>query len=111
MPLPDVSLIQDLGRIGIGFGIGIDADTLLPYDQTTTLMQNMADLIYDSYLYQDPDGKLHPRLATGYEVSPDGLTYTIKLRKGVKFSDGTDFNADAAKAAAEAAECIGRRCR
>jgi len=79
-------------------GIGIDADTLLPYDQTTTLMQNMADLIYDSYLYQDPDGKLHPRLATGYEVSPDGLTYTIKLRKGVKFSDGTDFNADAAKA-------------
>ena len=80
-------------------GIGTDADTLLPYDQTTTLMQNMADLIYDSYLYQDPDGKLHPRLATGYEVSPDGLTYTIHLRKGVKFSDGTDFNADAAKAA------------
>ena len=26
-------------------GIGIDADTLLPYDQTTTLMQNMADLL------------------------------------------------------------------
>ena len=79
-------------------GIGIDADTLLPYDQTTTLMQNMADLIYDSFLYQDPEGKLHPRLATSYEVSPDGLTYTIHLRKGVKFSDGSDFNADAAKA-------------
>jgi ABC-type transport system substrate-binding protein len=79
-------------------GIGIDADTLLPYDQTTTLMQNMADLLYDSFLYQDPEGKLHPRLATRYEVSPDGLTYTIHLRKGVKFSDGSDFNADAAKA-------------
>ena len=36
-------------------GIGIDADTLLPYDQTTTLMQNMADLLYDSFLYQDPE--------------------------------------------------------
>jgi ABC-type transport system substrate-binding protein len=80
-------------------GIGIDADTLLPYDQTTTLMQNMADLIYDSYFYQDPDSKLHPRLATKYEVSEDGLTYTIHLRKGVKFSDGTDFNADAVKQA------------
>ncbi len=80
-------------------GIGIDADTLLPYDQTTTLMQNMADLIYDSYFYQDPEGELHPRLATRYEVSSDGLTYTISLRKGVKFSDGTDFNADAAKKA------------
>ena len=79
-------------------GIGIDADTLLPYDQTTTLMQNMADLLYDSFLYQDPEGKLHPRLATRYEVSADGLTYTIHLRKGVKFSDGSDFNADAAKA-------------
>jgi ABC-type transport system substrate-binding protein len=79
-------------------GIGIDADTLLPYDQTTTLMQNMADLLYDSFLYQDPEGKLHPRLATAYDVSPDGLTYTIHLRKGVKFSDGSDFNADAAKA-------------
>ena len=79
-------------------GIGIDADTLLPYDQTTTLMQNMADLLYDSFLYQDPEGKLHPRLASSYEVSADGLTYTIHLRKGVKFSDGTDFNADAVKA-------------
>ena len=79
-------------------GIGIDADTLLPYDQTTTLMQNMADLLFDSFLYQDPEGKLHPRLATGYDVSADGLTYTIHLRKGVKFSDGTDFNADSVKA-------------
>jgi peptide/nickel transport system substrate-binding protein len=80
-------------------GIGIDADTLLPYDQTTTLMQNMADLLYDSFLYQDPEGNLHPRLATGYEVSADGLTYTIHLREGVKFSDGADFNADAVKQA------------
>ncbi len=80
-------------------GIGIDADTLLPYDQTTTLMQNMADLIYDSFFFQDPEGELHPRLATEYEVSADGLTYTIHLRKGVKFSDGTDFNADAVKKA------------
>ena len=36
-----------------------------------------------------------PRLATGYEVSPDALVYTISLREGVKFHDGTDFNAEA----------------
>ncbi len=77
--------------------IGVDADTLNPQEQTTTLIQNMCDLIYDNFFFQDPTGKLHPRLATKYEIAPDGLTYTLHLRKGVKFSDGTEFNADAVK--------------
>ncbi|MCJ7594031.1 MAG: ABC transporter substrate-binding protein, partial [Desulfobacterales bacterium] len=78
-------------------GIGIDADNLNPQEQTTTLTQNMCDLMYGNLFFQDPEGKLHPRLATKYEVSKDGLTYTLHLRKGVKFSDGSDFNADAVK--------------
>jgi len=36
-----------------------------------------------------------PRLATGYEVSADALVYTISLREGVKFHDGTNFDAAA----------------
>jgi ABC-type transport system substrate-binding protein len=78
-------------------GIGIDADTLNPQEQTTTLIQNMCALLYDTYLYQTPEGKLEPRLVTKYEVSPDGLNWTLHLRKGVKFSDGTPFNAKAVK--------------
>jgi peptide/nickel transport system substrate-binding protein len=40
------------------------------------------------------DGKsVKPLLAAGYEVSADKLTYTINLRKGVKFSDGTPMTA------------------
>jgi peptide/nickel transport system substrate-binding protein len=39
--------------------------------------------------------ELAPGLATEWEVSPDALTYTFALREGVKFHDGTDFNAAA----------------
>jgi peptide/nickel transport system substrate-binding protein len=36
-----------------------------------------------------------PGLATDWEVSDDGLEYTFNLEEGVKFHDGTDFNAEA----------------
>jgi len=36
-----------------------------------------------------------PWLATGYDLSPDGLTYTFHLRSGITFTDGTPFNATA----------------
>jgi peptide/nickel transport system substrate-binding protein len=81
----------------IKIGIGIDADTLHPQEHTTTLPINMSELICDTLFFQTPDLKLEPRLATRYEVSKDGLTYTVHLRKGVKFTDGTPFNALAMK--------------
>lgn len=54
--------------------------------------------IYEGLLkYAKDSTKLEPCLAESWEVSPDGLTYTFHLRKGVTFHDGTDFNADAVK--------------
>ena len=54
--------------------------------------------IYEGLIkYAKDSTKLEPCLAESWDVSPDGLTYTFHLRKGVKFQDGTDFNADAVK--------------
>ena len=39
--------------------------------------------------------ELEPLLATKWEAAKDGKSYTFTLREGVKFSDGTDFNAEA----------------
>ncbi len=50
--------------------------------------------------------KLKNVLAEGYTVSDDGLVYTIKLRTGVKFRDGTDFNAEAVKVNLDAPPAI-----
>ena len=53
-------------------------------------------MIYESFVEDGGSGNIIPTLATGWDISPDGRTYTFHLRKGVKFSDGTDFDADAA---------------
>ena len=54
--------------------------------------------IYESLLrFKNSNTEVEPQLAESYEISPDGLSYTFKLRQGVKFHDGTPFNAEAVK--------------
>ena len=42
-------------------------------------------------------GVVEPLLATGWEIAPDGMSITLTLREGVKFHDGSDFDAAAVK--------------
>ncbi len=74
-------------------GIGIDPDTLVPFQITTMIPFNISQLIYGPILQYGENGELTPNLATSWGYSADGKTFTLKLRKGVKFTDGSDFNA------------------
>jgi len=49
--------------------------------------------VYDGLFELNSDLQLEPALATGYEVSDNGLTYTVSIREGVKFHNGRDMTA------------------
>lgn len=54
--------------------------------------------LYEGLLkFKDGSTEVEPSLAERYTISDDGKVYTFYLRKGVKFSDGTPFNAEAVK--------------
>jgi peptide/nickel transport system substrate-binding protein len=53
--------------------------------------------IFEPLIRTDENEKLFPWLAESWTIDQDGKSITFNLRKGVKFHDGTDFNADAVK--------------
>lgn len=59
--------------------------------------------IFEGLVRLDAQGAVKPLLATWWEVTPDGLTYTFHLREGVRFQDGTAFDADIVKFSLERA--------
>lgn len=66
---------------------------LSPDDAGPTVQWVMIANIHNGLLELDENYVLQPMLAESYEVSPDGLTYTFNLRRGVLFHDGTEFTA------------------
>jgi len=52
------------------------------------------NIMYSGLLALNDDGSVSKQLATSYQVSPDGLTYTFTIRTGLKFSDGTPLDAN-----------------
>ncbi|MCD7740277.1 MAG: ABC transporter substrate-binding protein [Candidatus Gastranaerophilales bacterium] len=75
--------------------IGEGPKTFNPWTSKDATSSEIGDLMYDSLLTTDPDtGEVIPKLAKELTVSKNQKVYTIKLRQGVKWSDGKEITAD-----------------
>lgn len=74
--------------------IASDANTMLIPEMRAVDEHKYAMVVYEGLFTVNEEGKPEPLLCESYEEDIENLTYTLHLRKGVKFHDGTDFNAE-----------------
>jgi peptide/nickel transport system substrate-binding protein len=84
------------GTLVIGFQQ--DQPTLDAPVPNSDSQARLLNSVLDPLVWEPEPGKFVPGLATSWDASPDVKTYTLKLRQGVTFHDGTPFNAAAVKA-------------
>ena len=78
------------------FGRGADSTSLDPAVVTDGESFKVTKNIYDTIVgYKGQTTKVGPDLAKSWEITNGGKTYTFHLQSGIKFQDGTDFNAKA----------------
>lgn len=78
-------------------GIPADPTTLDAHQRFLPIDRVVDSALYDPLVMEGPKGDIQPGLAESWDFASDGSSVTLHLRKGVKFHDGTPFNADAVK--------------
>lgn len=87
--------VGNFGGELIASTIGEGPKTFNPFNSKDNTSSTMAGVMFDGLLTTNPvTGQPSPKLAKSYEISPDGKTYTIHLRRGIKWSDGKPITAD-----------------
>jgi peptide/nickel transport system substrate-binding protein len=79
----------------IRIGLQEDPDSFDPARAYSFVGRIVLTSLCNKLIDTAPDLSFVPQLALSWETSPDGKAVTFKLRPGVKFSDGTDFDAAA----------------
>ena len=76
----------------ISLGVA-DFDTFNPLLTKSQTVREAMQLVYEPLFETDESGRANPILASGYNVSADGLTYVIEMKDGVIWHDGKSFDA------------------
>lgn len=85
----------------INFGLERDISTMNPFVRASGVDLDVRGLIYQPLLDKDLQGNIVPALAESWSVSKDGLVYTFKLRREVKFHNGQEMTAEDIKWSAD----------
>src|SRR4051812_22163177 len=83
---PDAAEARRGGTITVG--IANEPPNLDPFHQAGDARTAVTVLMYQGLMYEDPSGIAQPLLAESMDISPDGLAYTFRLRRGVTFHTG-----------------------
>jgi len=75
-------------------GSGADAVNLLPVLSSDSASTDIQNFVYNGLVRYDKDLNIEGDLAESWEISPDNLTLTFHLRKGVRWHDGAPFTAE-----------------
>lgn len=89
LPMTAVSAVA----ADLKIGLFADISTLDPHFNNIAPNISLSSHLFDALVNVDPTGKLIPGLATSWKAI-DPTTWEFKLRRGVKFSDGSDFTAE-----------------
>jgi peptide/nickel transport system substrate-binding protein len=99
------------GSITVGLELDIPGFDPLKVGVYDTSAETAAAAIFDTLTTLDDKGEAQPKLALSWTHSDDFKTWTFKLRPGVKFHDGTPFNAEAVKANFDRQKDPANKCR
>src|SRR5262249_58198715 len=101
-PLPSLTDAAEPARYGgtLLAVIGADPPSLDPHEESTFATMQLVAPLYSTLLQFDPyeSPKIMGDAATEWTISDDGLTYTFKIHKGIKFHDGSVMTAADVKA-------------
>ncbi len=99
------------GSITVGLELDIPGFDPLKVGVYDTAALTASSAIFETLTYLDDNGEAQPKLALSWDPSEDFKMWTFKLRPGVKFHDGTPFNAAAVKANFDRQKDPANKCR